>query len=70
MSNARNAYDITLITAGFFCTMFSFQLFAEPPHERDHSGLPKLSPQDEALSKKIQARLGDTSTLMGFIAIP
>ena len=59
-----------LVALALTSVFASTQLSAEPQHDGHHKGPPKLSAKDAALSKKIQGRLGDTSTLMGTIAIP
>ncbi|XQF94317.1 hypothetical protein ACOBV9_19250 (plasmid) [Pseudoalteromonas espejiana] len=59
-----------LVALGLTSVFASTQLSAEPQHDEQHKGPPKLSAKDAALSKIIQGRLGDTSTLMGTIAIP
>lgn len=59
-----------LVALALTSAFASTQLNAEPQHDGQHKGPPKLSAKDAALSKIIQGRLGDTSTLMGTIAIP
>jgi hypothetical protein len=64
---------IELIGGAALAAFLTFPAFAQqaqngpPPH---HDGPPPMSEEDQALSAALQARMGDTSTLMQSVPIP